>query len=313
MGVLDIYSKRKRLLEKAGQPDVYSYDYLPDELRAQVIHIWRDTLGRYKSHYHDNSIPNKNWVWIHDRFCRELGLLTLDPPRDNAFDKCCKYILQESDIDNVLSLIELSFRFIDVVWRDRFRLDKDDADATQDPDDAIEELNDRFKEHGIGYQYVSGRIIQVDSQYIHAEVVRPTISLLQQANFEGASEEFLKAHEHYRKGRKKEAIAEALKAFESTMKSICTSMGWAFPPNATAKPLLDVCFSNNLIPQALTSHFDSLRSTLESGLPTVSNRLARHGQGQKKVTVPDYIAAYALHLTATNIVFLVESYMKLKK
>lgn len=261
----------------------------------------------------DDSIPNKNWVWIHDRFCRELGLLTLEPPRDNAFEKCCKFILDEPDIDNVLSLVELSFRFIDTVWRERFYWDKHDAEATQDPDDAIEELNDRFKEHGIGYQYVSGEIIRVDSQYIHAEVVRPAISLLQEAGFEGASEEFLESHKHYRKGRNKEAIAWALKAFESTMKSICASMGWSFHPNATAKPLLDVCFSNGLIPSALSSHFNALRTTLESGLPTVSNRLARHGQGQKRVIVPYHIAAYALHLAATNIVFLVESYMKLKK
>lgn len=311
--MLDIYHKRKRLREKAGQPDVYKYDQLPEELRVQVIHIWRTSLGVYKDYYGEEVLPNKNWVWIHDTFCRELGLLTLEPPRNNAFQKCCKFILDESDIDNVLSLIEFSFRFIDMYWRNRFFYDKDDAKATQDPDDAIDELNARFKEHGIGYQYVGGEIIQVDSQYIHTEVVRPAISLLQEAGFDGASEEFLKAHEHYRKGRNKEAIAEALKAFESTMKSICASMGWSVPPNATAKPLLDVCFSNNLIPQALSSHFDSLRSTLESGLPTVSNRLARHGQGQKKVVVPDHIAAYALHLAASNIVFLVESYVKLKK
>jgi hypothetical protein len=313
MGVLDIYHKRKRLQEKAGQPDVYRYDELPDELRVQVIHIWRTSLGVYKDHYNEEALPNKNWVWIHDRFCRELGVLTLIETRDNAFDKCCKYILSEQDIDYVLSLIELSFRFIDTYWRDRFFYGHDDAGATQEPDDAIDELNKRFKEHGVGYQYVGGEIIKVDSQYIHTEAVRPALSLLQQAGFDGASEEFLKAHEHYRKGRNKEAIAEALKAFESTMKSICASMGWAVPPNATAKPLLDVCFSNGLIPQALTSHFNSLRTTLESGLPTVSNKLARHGQGQKKVVVPDYIAAYALHLTATNIVFLVESYAKLKK
>jgi len=313
MGVLDIYSKRKRLLEKAGQPDVYSYHDLPDGLRVQVIHIWRTTLGPYKIWLNDDRIPNKNWVLIHDRFCRELGLLTLEPPRDNAFEKCCKYILDESDIDNVLSLIEWSFGFIDTYWRSRFSWDKREAEATQDPDDAITELNDRFKEHGIGYQYVSGKIISVDSQYIHAEAVRPAISLLQQSGFDGASEEFLKAHEHYRKGRNKEAIAEALKAFESTMKSICSFMKWEVPENATAKPLIDVCFSNGLIPKALSSHFNSLRTTLESGLPTASNRLARHGQGQKTVIVPEHIAAYALHLAATNIVFLVESYMELKK
>jgi len=313
MGVLDIYHKRKKMKEKAGKPDVYKYDQLPKELRVQVIHIWRTSLGVYKDMYGDQVLPNKHWILIHDRFCRELGVLTLEPPRDNAFEKCCKFIFEERDIDKVLSLIELSFRFIDGYWRERFFYDYDDAGAKQEPDDAIDELNKRFKEHGVGYQYVGGEIIKVDSQYIHAEVVRPALFLLQQTGFDGASEEFLKAHEHYRKGRNKEAISEALKAFESTMKSICASMDWTVSPNATAKPLLDVCFSNGLIPQALTSQFNSLRTTLESGLPTVSNKLARHGQGQNKVVVPDYIAAYALHLTATNIVFLVESYMKLKK
>jgi hypothetical protein len=313
MGVLDLYHKRKRLREKEGQPDVYDYDHIPEELRVQVIHIWRTSLGAYDDYHSEEALPNKNWVWIHDQFCRELGVLTLFDAGDNAFDECCKYILSEQDVDYVLSLIEFSFRFIDTYWRSRFPFDSGEAGTTQDPDDAIAELNDRFKEHSIGYQYVSGKIIRVDSQYIHTEVVRHALSLLQQAGFEGASEEFLEAHEHYRKGRNKEAIAWALKAFESTMKSICSFMKWEVPENATAKPLLNVCFSNNLIPQALSSHFDSLRATLESGLPTVSNKLARHGQGQKKVTVPDHIAAYALHLAATNIVLLVESYMALKK
>jgi hypothetical protein len=313
MGVLDIYSKRKRLLEKAGQPDVYRYDDLPEGLRNQVIHIWRTALGPYNHRRSDDKIPNNFWIWIHDRLCRELGLLTLPSPRDDPFEKCCKFILEQSSIDNVLDLIELSFRYTDILCRKLSPYDKSEAEITQDSDDAIAELNDRFKEHGIGYQYVSGKIISVDSQYIHTEAVRPAISLLQQAGFEGASEEFLKAHENYRKGRNKEAIAEASKAFESTMKSICSSMMWEVPENATAKPLIDVCFSNGLIPKALGSHFNSLRATLESGLPTASNRLARHGQGQKTVIVPDYIAAYALHLAATNIVFLVESYMELKK
>jgi hypothetical protein len=313
MGVLDIYHKRKRLKEQGGLPDVYVYDNLPDELRAQVIHIWRTSLGIYKHYLEEGEFPNRNWVWIHDRFCRELGVLTLEPPRDNAYEKCCKFVLEELEVDEVLSLIELSFRFIDTFWRSRFHMYKSGAGATQEPDDAIDELNARFREHGVGYQYAGGEIIKVDSQYIHTEVVRPALSLLQQSGFEGASEEFLKAHEHYRKGRNKEAIAEALKAFESTMKSICISMDWSVPANATAKPLLDVCFSNGLIPQALTSHFNSLRTTLESGLPTTSNRLARHGQGQRRIAIPDHIAAYALHLAATNIVFLIESYMNLKK
>jgi hypothetical protein len=65
------------------------------------------------------------------------------------------------------------------------------------------------------------KLIRIDSQYVHAEAVKPAIFLLQEAEFEGASEEFLKAHNHYSQGQNKEATAEALKTFESTLKSIC--------------------------------------------------------------------------------------------
>ena len=315
MGVYDIYIKRKRLQEKAGQPDVYRYDEIPEGLRIQVIYIWRTAIGTWRKGNYDysNEPPDNIWIAIHHILCRELGLLSLGKETDRPFEKCCTFLLGESNIDNVLSLIEVSFRMIEGVCSKLDYFEKSQAEITQEPDDAIAELNARFKEHEIGYQYVSGSIISVDSQYIHAEAVRPAISLLQEVGFDGASEEFLNAHKHYREGRNKEAIAEALKAFESTMKSICSFMDWEVPENATAKPLIDVCFSNGLIPTAMGSHFDALRTTLESGLPTVSNRQARHGQGKKTVTVPDYVAAYALHLAATNIVFLVESYMELKK
>src|ERR1019366_1526163 len=85
-------------------------------------------------------------------------------------------------------------------------------------DSAVTELNARFREHGIGYQYESGEIIRVDSQLIHSEVVKPALTLLTAPEYEGANAEFLKAFEHYRKGDTKECLNECLKAFESTMK-----------------------------------------------------------------------------------------------
>jgi hypothetical protein len=50
--------------------------------------------------------------------------------------------------------------------------------------------------------------------------VKPALSLLHDAGFDGPADEFMKGFEHYRHGRNKEAVAEALKAFESTMKAI---------------------------------------------------------------------------------------------
>jgi hypothetical protein len=45
---------------------------------------------------------------------------------------------------------------------------------------------------------------------------------------------------------------------------------------------------------------------LESGIPTIRNKLGGHGQGQVPQRVDDEITRYALNLTGTNIIFLVE-------
>ena len=44
--------------------------------------------------------------------------------------------------------------------------------------DTIEEMNQRFRENGVGYQYENDQIIRVDSEFIHAEAVKPALQLL---------------------------------------------------------------------------------------------------------------------------------------
>jgi hypothetical protein len=148
------------------------------------------------------------------------------------------------------------------------------------PDEAIEELNQRFKENAIGFQYEQGDIIRVDSTYVHSEIVKPALSLLWNTKFDGANEEYLKAHDHYRHGRNKECLTECLKAFESSMKIICKEKGWALNQNDTAKKLIQTCFQNNLVPSFTQNQFTSLQNLLESGIPTIRNNLGGHGQGQ---------------------------------
>ena len=153
----------------------------------------------------------------------------------------------------------------------------------------------------------------MDSEFIHSEVVKPAMSFLFDPIYKGANEEFLKAHEHYRKGRSKECLNECLKAFESCLKTICKKRGWPYDDKkATAKDLIQIVFDNGLIPSFMQSHFSALKSTLESGLPTVRNRQSGHGQGSTQVIVPEYIAAYALHLTASNILLLANADEEMK-
>ena len=139
-------------------------------------------------------------------------------------------------------------------------------------------------------------------------MILPTLQLLNEPEFKPALDEFLKGHEDYRHGRYEDAINEALKAFESTMKIICENRGWTVAPNATALKLIQTCFDHELIPVALQRHLTSLRTTLESGLLTVRNRYSGHGDGVRTVEVPDYLAQYALNLAASNIVLLINAY-----
>ena len=304
---LEIYSKRLKRQQQSGKGDVYQYDTLTDAFRIQVVHIWRDAIGVYYTlkAYESKPFSNIAWEAICDSLTRELGVFQL-ADRGNPFDQCVQYI-QKADTNEALDIIELTFRLIDTSAREVSLYEKRRSCIKQDPDDAIEELNHRFRENGIGYQFVSGEIVRVDSQYIHSEVVKPALELLNEKGFRGASDEFLKAHERYRHGDNKGAVVEALKAFESTMKAICDERGWKYFPSATAKPLIDVLIRNGLIPSDLESHFSGLRSALESGLPTIRNRAGGHGQGKEPISIPDYMASYALHLAASDIVFLVRA------
>lgn len=51
---------------------------------------------------------------------------------------------------------------------------------------AIEELNQRFQEHNIGYQFQNGQLMKQTDQYVHEEVVLPALTLLMDPQFRGA-------------------------------------------------------------------------------------------------------------------------------
>ena len=246
---------------------------------------------------------------IHSILCREYGVFILGSKYDSYSESVSKFLLQTEETEKAIDVIELGFRYIDRVVRES----PEDFERREiSPDDAINELNQRFRRHGVGYQYESGMLVRVDSQLIHCEVVRPTLNLLQDSKYEGTNEEFLSAHEHYRNRRYKECLTECLKAFESCLKAICKARTWPYREKDTAKRLLEIVFNHGLIPNFMQSHFSALRNTLEAGVPTIRNRLGGHGQGSQIVSVPESIAAYALHLTASNILLLTRAENEMK-
>jgi hypothetical protein len=304
MAVFELFSQRQKKL-RGEVPEIYTYDEISNKIRVQIIHIIKDSIGEDKSNY-SNKNAEEIYKIIHEILCREYGVFELGKGYNETDEtQVLDYLLQTKSNDEVLDIIELSFKCIEkIVNENEYYTDATKVNIS--PSEAIEELNHRFKEHGIGYQFDGGEIIKVDSTFIHSEITRPTINLLWNETFLGANEEYMKAHEHYRHGRNKECLSECLKAFESTIKIICKEKGWAFNQNDPAKKLIQVCFQNNLVPVFTQNQFTSLQNLLESGIPTIRNKLGGHGQGQNLQKVDDEMTRYGLNLTGSNIIFLIE-------
>jgi len=308
MAIRDLFSKRQKRL-RGETPDVFTYSEIPQSLRTQVFHIWQDTIGVPRLDPLDvtvNESAYRLYLEMCRMLCREYGVLRLvEDSVTNPFEHIGHFLLTCEDHERVLDVVELSFQQIDTIVRSpSFRSD----DRLQlSPDSAIAELNVRFLEHGIGYQYQSGRIVRLDSEILHGEVVRPALQLLASERYHGANDEFLRAHEHYRHGRHKECLNECLKAFESTMKTICGLRRWPYERRDTSKKLIDVCLRNGLMPEFHKAQMHSLRTQLETGIPPLRHNLGGHGQGSRATEVPSFYASYMLHLTATTIKFLVEA------
>lgn len=190
MAIFNLFSKRQKRL-RGDVPDVYLYDKIPKPLRVQIVQILREVLGDEKDYksavYGTYDYPRVRgaYKFINQTLCREYGVFSLAdyPNRECVVKDIFEFFLNEQDCDKVLDVIELSFKAIDVLTRERGY--KNEANASEKADAAINELNARFKEHGVGYEYRNGELIRVDSELIHAEAVKPALILL--------SEKFIKA------------------------------------------------------------------------------------------------------------------------
>ncbi len=303
MAIQDTYSKRNKKLS-----DVYAYEILSDKLKNQVAYIWKDFFSQLES-----DIFSSVWKYIYSNLCREHGEKTLANSYGiHYWDAVEEYFDKLTNIDKCLDVIEMVFynieRTPEIIQKVMFITFAGDYK----PEQAIKDLNARFSENDMGYAFEDKRIVRIDNNLLHREVIISTIHFLSTQTFKNANDEFMSAHEHFRHHRHKECLADCLKSLETTMKIICNENGWNYDKKDNASKLIERCINNRLVPDFLLSHFTSLRTSLESGVPTIRNKLGGHGQGTNKIIVPDHLASYMLYLTGTTINFLVSCQREIK-
>lgn len=304
--ITNIFSKRQKRL-RGEYSDVYQYESFPITFRRQVVLILKKIVGSQQILYRkidgDYGHTNKIYYEIYEVLLQEYGVFQLNSQLLKS-NSIFEYFLECSDYERCLDIIELFGQAIFTIRGYETRVSE-----------TINEINYRFKEHGIGYQFEpeANEIIRVDSQFVHSEVVKPVLQLLANNElYQGTNDEFLSAHEHYRHQNYKESLNDCLKSFESFLKAIHEKRNWEYNKDKdTAQRLVQSCFDHDLIPKYMQTQFDSLGNLLKSGLPTTRNRESGHGQGTEVRNVPEHLASYALHLTATNLLFLAQCEAKL--
>lgn len=315
--IYKIYSKRiKEEMQK--EDDVYNYTEIPNSLRFQLIYLLNDFIG-----------DSDAWDAIRSILIREYGIERLvDRYIYGAKEECHEFIKKVESVEKFLDMIELGMSSLEYYINENgFDYCKSRYNISISPENAVKELNHRFKENNLGYEYIDGKIIRIDRKFTHNEIVKPALKLLYEEEFEAANEEFITAHIKYREGCAKgsvedykNAIINCNKAFESTMKIICERKKELVPTynnKHTANELINDLIQAKIIPNHLENSFHGLKNalkgikaSLENGLPVIRNRVG-HGNGINIEVVNEELVTYAINMAATNIVLLVNIYKTL--
>ena len=152
MTVFDLFSKRQKR-SRGEVPDVYQYETIPTELRVQIVHIIRDSFGDL---YDFRGTERRDFRFIHEALCREYGVFSLGQQYESNFQAVVNFFLKTQKTEEVIDVVELTFKYIDRFVRE-YQYSYENQKLS--PDEAIAELNHRFREHGVGYQYESGMIM----------------------------------------------------------------------------------------------------------------------------------------------------------
>jgi hypothetical protein len=293
MGLPELFSRRNK------PPQGVRYD-LPNNVRNRIMLAF----SRCAQHVYSGPFGLRIVLdAIQYRLMDRYGAFT-PCPRDDLHP--ARYHFMKCDDEQALDFIEAMFTSIEDV-----------AAAAR----LVDEVNKILREEGVGYQLtpLTQRVVKgggqllghvVDRLEISYPIIRKSgetpqeesmthcLGLLAGADFKIANEQFLKAHEHYRKGEWDQVIAYCGAAFESVLKAVLTKKAVPFKKEATAQALILACVKAGILPQVYENGL--------LGIANVRNAMsdATHGRTPETHIVPEQKnAEHLLYSTAANIVF----------
>ncbi len=168
------------------------------------------------------------------------------------------------------------------------------------------EVNDAMLAFSCNWRLSDGRFFQVDSQFLHEEVVQKAEDVLSKVGFEGAHDEFQQAREYLSEPRPKDAILYAFKSFESAMKTTVDKH------NGDISALLLAFREQGFLDDIPEAQAKAICKQVLPSIAILRNELGGHGQGAAVIEVPKAYAVLALHLAGALNQFIVEQHLRKK-
>lgn len=294
MSLPSLYRRRKRNRDGSGE-DIFQYKVILPQVRIQILLAIDNQLEGV-----ENYDLSKNNIYgeIVKILREEIGTYNLVGGYvENNAKEFHSWLIGVDDIGLILDALEVWYAIGGLYARRR--------SEGEGFERAVNKINARLLEAGIGYSFIGNQIVEKSDEFLHQETVVPALSVLCSARFKNANEEFRSAHAAYRAGEYEDCLTDCLKAFESVMKVIASERRWTkVDDNSTASQLVNALFENDYVPSYMQSQFNGLKTLLTSSVPTTRNKDGGHGRGTKQHSVPQSLAALQIHQTAAIIVFL---------
>jgi hypothetical protein len=303
----NLFSIEKR--RKEGKADFYMYDTIPVETRRKIFYSICKNF--------DHHMTYSPWEDFRTKIIHQYGLLELYEDENQTNKGAIHHYMAICGVDRFLDCIQiclyLGLENLGKTTRGFSGLTS--LSSGKAINAFIQDTNDIFQLDKIGYEVMNRDsnflIVRADSKYLHEEVVKNALTLLEEKGFESPLTEFEKALDHYTKKNYPEAITYANSAFESVMKVILGK------DTGDATQLIKDLMAHKMKGhQFLPPYYESMGVQLKNlfqCLPITRNEKgADHGKGQKEVVVDKSYAEFAVHLSGTFIVFLINRYRETK-
>ena len=284
---------------------IFSERYAPairnGKLAVELSTALREKLANsIARHNHSVSVqrnPDDQWIdhsdviseLILDRNeCHNLVKFPDDIPQSTDTRQPLFELVKRGLGENVLDTIEMMFSGLSKDRRVSFERN----------------VNLIFESESSLWRLVRGQCIKLESDFIDSGATQIALERLASGPFAGAEAEYGKALREQASGESKDAIADACKSYESTLK-VLVGLDHVNADSLTKK-LAELGYLDDL-PESIR---DGFRQNILMSLPFMRNKLAGHGQGANVVEVPSPYSTLALQIAAALQNFLITKYLE---